>query len=85
LNRITRQANTNVTAIITGVSLARIELISSDPIPGIRKICSVTMAPPNNAGICSATKVTTGINALRRMCLTTTLRSGSPFARAVVT
>ncbi len=31
---MTRQAKTNVTAMITGVSLARIALISSEPIPG---------------------------------------------------
>ena len=37
--------------------------------PGTRKICSVTMAPPNTAGICSATSVTTGISALRTTCL----------------
>ena len=43
----------------TGVSLARIELISSEPMPGMRKICSVTMAPPKMAGICRATSVTT--------------------------
>ena len=36
--------------------------------PGMRKICSVTMAPPNTAGICSATSVTTGISALRTTC-----------------
>ena len=29
--------------MITGVSLARMELISSDPMPGMRKICSVTI------------------------------------------
>ena len=28
--------------------------------PGMRKICSVTIAPPNTAGICRATSVTTG-------------------------
>ena len=50
LNRTTRQANTKVTAMMTGVSLARIALISSEPMPGMRKICSVTMAPPKIAG-----------------------------------
>jgi hypothetical protein len=33
--------------MITGVSLRRMASISSDPMPGTRKICSVTMAPPN--------------------------------------
>ena len=82
---MTRQANTKVTAMITGVSLARIELISSAPMPGMRKICSVTMAPPNTVGICRATSVTTGIRALRTTCLMMTTRSASPLARAVVT
>jgi hypothetical protein len=82
---MTRHAKTKVTAMITGVSLARIELMSSDPIPGMRKICSVTMAPPNTAGICRATRVTTGINALRRTCFVTTTGSANPLARAVVT
>ena len=71
--------------MITGVSLARIALISSEPMPGTRKICSVTMAPPNTAGIVNATSVTTGISALRTTCFTTTTRSESPLARAVVT
>ena len=52
-------------AMITGVSLARIALISSEPMPGTRKICSVMTAPVKMVGICSATSVTTGISALR--------------------
>jgi hypothetical protein len=53
--------------------------------PGMRKICSVTMAPPNTAGICSATSVTTGISALRTTCFRITTRSARPLLRAVVT
>ncbi len=53
--------------------------------PGMRKICSVTMAPPNTAGICNAISVTTGIMALRITCLTMTVAWPSPLARAVVT
>ena len=75
LKKTTRQEKTKVTAMITGVSLARIASISSDPMPGTRKICSVTSAPPNTAGICRATSVTTGISALRVMCRIVTLRS----------
>ena len=71
--------------MMTGVSLARIELIKSDPMPGTRKICSVMIAPPNTAGICNATNVTTGISALRTTCLVMTARSAMPLARAVVT
>ena len=82
---MTRHANTNVTAMITGVSLARMALIKSEPMPGTRKICSVTSAPPKTPGISSATSVTTGISALRKACLTITTRSVSPLARAVVT
>ena len=71
--------------MMTGVSLARIALISSEPMPGMRKICSVTIAPPKIAGICSAISVTTGISALRTTCLMMTMRSPRPLARAVVT
>ena len=71
--------------MITGVSLRRMASISRLPMPGMRKICSVTMAPPNTAGICSATSVTTGISALRTTCLVITVRSARPLLRAVVT
>ena len=71
--------------MITGVSLRRMASISSEPMPGMRKICSVTMAPPKTAGICSATSVTTGISALRTTCLMMTARSVRPLLRAVVT
>ncbi len=54
--------------MITGVSLAKIALISSEPMPGTRKICSVMIAPPKMIGICRATSVTTGISALRTTC-----------------
>ena len=82
---MTRHEKTNVTAMITGVSFARIASISSEPMPGTRKICSVTMAPPKIAGICSATSVTTGISALRTTCFMITTRSSRPLERAVVT
>jgi len=81
----TRHEDTNATPMITGVSLAWIELIRSEPIPGTRKICSVTTAPANRVGICSAISVTTGMSALRTTCLTTVTRSDSPLARAVLT
>jgi hypothetical protein len=82
---MTRQAKTNDTAMMTGVSLARIDEMSSEPMPGTRNICSVTMAPPKMVGICSATKVITGIMALRTTCFITTAPSRRPLARAVVT
>ena len=41
----TRHENTKVMAMITGVSLDRIDAMSSEPMPGTRKICSVTTAP----------------------------------------
>ncbi len=56
------------------------EEISSEPMPGMRKICSVTMAPPNTAGICSAIRVTTGIIAFRITCFTMTVACLRPFA-----
>ena len=71
--------------MITGVSLRRMASMSRRPMPGMRKICSVTMAPPNTAGICSATSVTTGMSALRTTCLLITTRSDRPLLRAVVT
>jgi hypothetical protein len=82
---MTRAANTKVTPITTGVSLVRIDEISSEPIPGTRKICSVTMAPPKMIGSCSATIVTTGISALRTTWRISTRRSPMPLERAVVT
>jgi hypothetical protein len=82
---MTRHEKTNVTAITTGVSLRRIASIRSEPIPGTRKICSVTIAPPNTCGIVKATRVTTGISALRTTCFRMTARSRSPLLRAVVT
>jgi len=36
--------------MITGVSLERMELMSKDPMPGTRKICSVMTAPREDAG-----------------------------------
>ena len=51
--------------------------------PGIEKICSVMMSPPNSAPMSSAITVTSGISALRSACFTTTLRRGTPLARAV--
>ncbi len=71
-------------AMITGVSLARIEVIRSEPMPGTRKICSVMTAPVKMPGIWSAIRVTTGIRALRTTCLRIVTRSDSPLARAVL-
>ena len=50
LKSTTRHEKTNVMAMITGVSLARIELMRSEPMPGTRKICSVMTAPGEDAG-----------------------------------
>ncbi len=85
LKATTRMAKTKVTAMITGVSLRRMLSISRLPMPGMRKICSVTMAPPKMPGICSATSVTTGMSALRTTCFMMTTRSRRPLLRAVVT
>ncbi len=71
--------------ITTGVSLALIEVISSAPMPGTRKICSVTIAPAKMPGSSSATMVTTGMSALRSTWPLITVLSLSPFARAVRT
>ncbi len=69
----------------TGVSLERMALISSEPMPGTRKICSVMTAPVKTPGIWSATSVTTGMSAFLTTCLTMVMRSESPFERAVLT
>ena len=45
LNSDHQDEKTNVMAMMTGVSFARMELISSEPMPGTRKICSVTRRP----------------------------------------
>ena len=70
-------------AITTGVSFARIAEISREPIPGTRKICSVTTAPVKICGTWIASSVTTGISAFRITCLTSVTRSASPLERAV--
>ena len=70
LKSTTRHENTKVMAMITGVSLDRMEVIRSEPMPGTRKICSVTTAPVKMPGIWSATSVTTGMRAFRTTCLT---------------
>ena len=39
-------------AELAGVDVSLVsKLINNDPMPGIRNICSVTMAPPNSPGI----------------------------------
>ena len=69
--------------MITGVSFDRIELIRSEPMPGTRKICSVTTAPVKICGTWIASSVTTGMSALRTTCFTSVICSASPFDRAV--
>ena len=80
----TRHENTKVIAMITGVSLARIEVMSRDPMPGTRKICSVITAPVKMPGICRATRVTTGIRAFRTACFQIVTFSERPLERAVL-
>jgi homoserine dehydrogenase len=55
----------------------------SCPMPGHMKIRSMMMEPLRRAGNERPIKVTSGINVFRKACLTRTVRSGSPFARAV--
>ena len=69
--------------MITGVSFDRIELISREPMPGTRKICSVTTAPVKSWGTWIASRVTTGMSAFRTTCFTSVFLSASPFERAV--
>src|SRR4029450_616094 len=54
LKSTTSAEKTKVMAMITGVSLARMELMRSDPIPGTRKICSGMRAPAKIVGTCGA-------------------------------
>ena len=67
----------------TGVSFDRIDVIRREPMPGTRKICSVTSAPVKIWGTWIASKVTTGMSALRTTCFTRVRLSASPFDRAV--
>ena len=85
LNSRTSAEKTKVMDMITGVSLERMELISNEPMPGTRKICSVMTAPVKMPGIWSATRVTTGMRALRTTCLRMVAFSDKPLERAVLT
>ena len=53
--------------------------------PSSENTVSVTTAPPRMVPKSSATSVTSGISAFRSACFIVTLRSLSPFARAVRT
>jgi hypothetical protein len=55
------------------------------PKPGMENTCSVSTAPESSVPSSSAPSVTTGVSALRMACFSTTMRSGSPLARAVRT
>ena len=84
LKSTTSPEKTKVMAMITGVSLARMDVMRSEPMPGTRKICSVITAPVKMPGIWRATSVTTGISALRTTCFRMVTFSESPLARAVL-
>ena len=49
------------------------------------KTCSVSTAPASSSPNSSVTSVTMGMSALRSACRSTTLRAGTPLARAVRT
>ena len=55
------------------------------PSPGRLKMFSMMTEPPAMMGICSATRVTTGISAFFTAWRSTTLRSSRPLAQAVRT
>ena len=76
-------AATTVHATSTVASPASSESKNRRPMPGIEKIFSVMIRPPNNAPMSSAITVTRGISALRKPCLKITFRRGTPLARAV--
>ena len=85
LNMTTSTENVTRIAMMTGMSLFCIEVISSEPMPGTRKICSVISAPENTVGADKAISVTTGIRLLRTAWRLMTLNSATPLARAVRT
>ena len=67
----------------TGQSTPVIASINWRPIPGQEKMVSVMMAPVKRPGMLNASKVISGIKALRKPCFKITMFSIRPFARAV--
>ena len=65
---MTNMAVTTVQATSTLASPDRRESTKSRPIPGIEKICSVTISPPARAPMSSAITVTSGMTAFRKAC-----------------
>src|SRR5207245_2992215 len=68
----------------TGKSWLRIDSTVRVATPGQAKTVSVMMAPPRSWPNWSPRTVMIGMHALRNACLTTTVRSPTPLARAVL-
>ena len=68
----------------TGKSWLRMDSTVSVATPGQANTVSVMTAPPRSWPNWIPRTVMTGMHALRKACLTTTVRSATPLARAVV-
>ena len=78
------RASSTTAHCTTGKSWLRMESTVSVATPGQAKTVSVTTAPPRSWPNCSPSTVMTGMQALRKACLTTTIHSATPLARAVL-
>ena len=70
---------------MSGRSFLVIAAIASETMPGRLKINSEMIAPPRRPARSRPAAVTIGVRPARSACFLTTVRSGSPFARAVRT
>ena len=71
------------TPMISGRSWFWMARMVNWPRPGKENVVSVRIAPPSSRPRSRPKIVTMGVSAARSPCLTTTVRSGRPFARAV--
>src|SRR5205823_12880908 len=78
-------ATNRLTPAIAGTSRLTAAWYAYWPMPGQEKIFSTRTAPVRTFAKTSPSTVTTDGRAARRMCRTTTIRSGIPFARAART
>src|SRR5207244_2223913 len=72
------------TPMISGRSWSRMARMVNWPSPGREKVVSVRIAPPSSRPRSRPKIVTIGVSAARSPCLSTTSRSGRPFALAVL-
>src|SRR5262245_31739967 len=84
LTRTIMRASRTTAHWTTGKSWLRIDSTVSVATPGQANTVSVMMAPPRSWPNCNPRTVITGMQAFRKACLTTTMGSATPLARAVL-